>query len=62
MPNFRKYARGRPQIWQRLYARTANFGFFFQLSILDFFATVEYSRFSQTNMAREQFLLPLTLA
>jgi len=26
MPNFRKNARGRPQIWQRLWRRVENFG------------------------------------
>jgi hypothetical protein len=28
MPNFRRYARGRPQILQRLCLRVENFGFF----------------------------------
>jgi hypothetical protein len=42
MPNFLKYARGRPQIWQRLWNRTAYFGFRFHLSIADFFAKFDY--------------------
>jgi hypothetical protein len=39
MPNFLKYARDRPQRPQRLYSRTLNFGFRFDLAIHDFFAT-----------------------
>lgn len=42
MPNFRMYARGRPHTWQRLWKRTAYFGFCFHLSIADFFANPIY--------------------
>jgi hypothetical protein len=38
IPNLRMYARGRPQIRQRLRNRTPNFGACFQRSIADFFA------------------------
>ena len=34
MPNFRRNARGRPQIWQRLWARTANLGFLFAFTTI----------------------------
>ena len=37
-PNFRRYARGRPQRPQRLYFRTLNFGVRFDFSINAFFA------------------------
>lgn len=39
MPNLRRYARERPQRWQRWYFRTPNFGVRFAFSINDFFAT-----------------------
>jgi hypothetical protein len=38
-PNFRKKARGRPQILQRLYIRTSNFGFRLLFAMRDFLAT-----------------------
>src|SRR6185369_5756131 len=44
MPKSRRNARGRPQRWQRLYARTLNFGVRFHFSTIDFFATLEPPR------------------
>src|SRR5262245_25458723 len=41
MPKSRRNARGRPQRWHRLYARTLNFGVRFHFSTIDFFATPE---------------------
>jgi hypothetical protein len=38
MPNFLMNARGLPQIGQRLYALTLNFGFRFTFSLSDFLA------------------------
>jgi hypothetical protein len=40
MPNFRMYARGRPQSRQRLCCRTANLGARFHRSIADFLANL----------------------
>ena len=37
--NFRRYARGLPQLRQRVYLRTANFGVRWDLAISDVFAT-----------------------
>ena len=39
IPNFRRYARGRPHSRQRWYARTGNFGVRWAFAISDFFAT-----------------------
>src|SRR5262245_14814670 len=44
MPKSRRNARGRPQRWHRLYARTLNFGVRFHFSTIDFFATLEPPR------------------
>jgi hypothetical protein len=38
IPNFLRKARGRPQMLQRLYPRTANFGSLFCLATNDFLA------------------------
>ena len=38
MPNFRMYPRGRPQMGQRLYVLTLNFGVRFAFSLSDVFA------------------------
>src|ERR1039458_3221872 len=46
IPNLRRKARGRPQIWQRLCCRTGNLGFLFALAILDVFAIVSFTLFA----------------
>src|SRR5664280_1014697 len=46
MPNLRRKARGRPQIWQRLCCRTGNLGFLFAFAILDVFAIFPFSLFA----------------
>ncbi len=40
MPNWRMYARGRPQMGQRLYVLTLNFGVRFDFAMSDFLANV----------------------
>ncbi len=42
MPNFRRYARGRPHSLQRLCLRVENLGFLFALAILDVLAIVSF--------------------
>jgi hypothetical protein len=42
-PNFRYTALGRPQRWQRVYARTANLGFAAALRTRAFFAIGQFS-------------------
>ena len=43
MPNLRRYARGRPQILQRLCCRVENLGFLFALATCDVLAIVSFN-------------------
>ena len=42
-PNLRRNARGRPQMWQRLFFRVENFGFLFAFAILPVVAIVSFT-------------------
>ena len=53
-PNFLIYALGLPQIGQRVYVRTPNFGFLVAFTLIEVFAKISSSRWMRTTTIRLQ--------